>query len=630
MKKQKIGSIRARIRYLRDNIMSAGPMASLGVLFGVILLLSIVAGAVFAVTRIGPGDEPPGFVDAFWDSLNHAMLMGLYEKSWAYRLLMFGVALCGLILYFALLGVTFTSIDTKLAELRRGRSNVIERDHTIVLNWSPAIFDIIAQLVVANESRRRPRVIVLADKDKVEMEEEIKTKVPELRNTRVICRSGDPTSLDDLAIVSPYTSRSIIVVSPESDDPDAQVITSILAIVNDPRRRATPYSLVAEIRQPENARLARIVGGSELRVVLADDLLARIFVHSSRQTGLSLVYSTLLDFEGCEIYTAEQPQLVGKSFDFAVMAYAACTPIGLCDVEGRVRLNPPGATVIGEREKIVIIAEDDSTIHADSSKATINIDGLREPKPAPIAPERFLLVGWNRRGRTIAHELSRFVAPGSLLTIAANTPDIEHQVGALALPSENLAVDLRLIDATNRTELDSLDVPSYDHVLVLGYSDLLPPQQTDARTVIALLHLRRIIEESGRRISIVSEMVDNRNRALAEVARVDDFVVGNHLVSRMLAQVAENESITQIFDDLLDEAGSELYIRPITDYITANGPVNFYTVAEAARRRGEVAIGYRRVRNDSKEPFDGIVVNPVKSEALQYEAGDRIIVLAEN
>ena len=56
----------------------------------------------------------------------------------------------------------------------------------------------------------------------------------------------------------------------------------------------------------------------------------------------------------------------------------------------------------------------------------------------------------------------------------------------------------------------------YDHVLVLGYSDLLPAQPADTRTLVALLHLRKIAEHAGRKISVVSEMIDVRNRELAE------------------------------------------------------------------------------------------------------------------
>ncbi len=106
---------------------------------------------------------------------------------------------------------------------------------------------------------------------------------------------------------------------------------------------------------------------------------------------------------------------------------------------------------------------------------------------------------------------------------------------------------------------------------------------------------------SGKHISVVSEMIDVRNRELAEVTRADDFVVSNKLVSLMLAQASENEYLSAIFDDLLDEKGSEIYMRPAADYVTTDQPVTFYTVAEAARRRGEVAIGYRRMRKDQPD-----------------------------
>ena len=116
---------------------------------------------------------------------------------------------------------------------------------------------------------------------------------------------------------------------------------------------------------------------------------------------------------------------------------------------------------------------------------------------------------------------------------------------------------------------------------------------------------------------------------LAEVTRADDFVVSNKLVSLMLAQASENEYLSAIFDDLLDEKGSEIYMRPAADYVTTDKPVTFYTVAEA-QRRGEVAIGYRRIRKDEADSrgLAGVVVNPVKSVAVTYEPVDRVIVLA--
>ena len=58
--------------------------------------------------------------------------------------------------------------------------------------------------------------------------------------------------------------------------------------------------------------------------------------------------------------------------------------------------------------------------------------------------------------------------------------------------------------------------------------------------------------------------------------------------------------------------------------------MNFYTVVEACRQRGEVAIGYvrRREGRADKRNMGGVVVNPKKTEALLYAHGDRFIVLA--
>ena len=82
------------------------------------------------------------------------------------------LTLAGLFIVSALIGVIATGIDTKLADLRRGRSLVLEKDHTVILGWSDSIFTIISELTIANESRRKPVVVVLADRDKVEMEDE--------------------------------------------------------------------------------------------------------------------------------------------------------------------------------------------------------------------------------------------------------------------------------------------------------------------------------------------------------------------------------------------------------------------------------------------------------------------------
>ena len=119
--------------------------------------------------------------------------------------------------------------------------------------------------------------------------------------------------------------------------------------------------------------------------------------------------------------------------------------------------------------------------------------------------------------------------------------------------------------------------------------------------------------------------------ALAEVARADDFIVSDRLVSLMIAQVAENKHLNAVFGDLLDPEGSEIYLKPAGDYVQLGQAVPFAAVIEAARRRGEIAFGYRIAahRRGCLGAY-GVSVNPAKTATVTFAAADRIVVLAED
>jgi hypothetical protein len=98
-----------------------------------------------------------------------------------------------------------------------------------------------------------------------------------------------------------------------------------------------------------------------------------------------------------------------------------------------------------------------------------------------------------------------------------------------------------------------------------------------------------------------------------------------------MAQISENKQLAAVFTDLFDPEGCELYLKPAGDYVELGQPLNFYTVVEAARRRGETAIGYRlrALSNDAAQAY-GVRVNPPKSKSVTFSAEDRIILLAES
>ncbi|HKV06999.1 MAG TPA: NAD-binding protein, partial [Thermoanaerobaculia bacterium] len=577
--------------------------------------------------------DQPGFIEAMWLSLMRTLDSGTMggDEGWGFRVAMLFVTLGGIFIVSSLIGVINSGLEAKLDELRKGRSFVIESDHTLILGWSPKIFTVLSELVLANENRRKPRVVVLAEKDKIEMEDEIRDNVGDTKNTRIICRTGTPLDLSDLEIVNPHQARSIVILAPESEEPDSEVIKSILALTNNPHRRPEPYHIVAEIADLRNLEVARMVGKEEAQLIATGDLISRIIVQTSRQSGLSVVYTELLDFGGDEIYFHEEPSLAGRTFGEALLAYETSTLMGLRFRDGRVALLPPMDTKIEAGDKVIAVSEDDDTIKL-SGRTSVEIDeaAIQGTNRTEKRPERTLLVGWNERGATIIHELDQYVAPGSELVLVASIDGIEQRVARDA-EVRNQKLTVQEADTTDRRVLDALNVSSFDQVIILCYSDELDIQEADARTLITLLHLRDMAEKGGHDFRIVTEMLDVRNRELAEVTQADDFIVSNKLISLMLAQVSENKELSAVFADLFDPEGAEVYLKPAQDYVALGRPVNFYTVVEAARRRGEVAIGYRReaLAKNAAEAY-GVSVNPDKSAKVTFAAGDRIVLLAED
>ena len=191
-----------KYRYWFDNLMSKGPAAMMSLLAVISLLVVLIAGICLSLFRIAPQNETSfSFVEGAWRSLMRTLDPGTMggDTGWPFRIVALIATLGGIFIVSTLIGVLSNAIDDKLEVLRKGRSFVIEKNHTLILGWSTKIFTIISELVIANENQKKPRIVILADKDKVEMEDEIRSKVPQLRNTKVICRSGCPNALRSAA-----------------------------------------------------------------------------------------------------------------------------------------------------------------------------------------------------------------------------------------------------------------------------------------------------------------------------------------------------------------------------------------------------------------------------------------------
>src|SRR3954447_4215735 len=177
-----------RLQYRFDNTMSRGTPALVAWLAFATLVLVLAFTAVVLIGGLAPDDNKHGFIGQAFNTVLHALDPGTVAGDtgkWPFLLTMFLLTIGGLFIVSALIGVIATGLDNKIQDLRKGRSFVIESDHTLILGWSESVFTILSELRAANESERDPVVVIMSELDRVEMEDLIRAKVGHMGKTRV-------------------------------------------------------------------------------------------------------------------------------------------------------------------------------------------------------------------------------------------------------------------------------------------------------------------------------------------------------------------------------------------------------------------------------------------------------------
>lgn len=525
---------------------------------------------------------------------------------------------------------------------------MLEERHTLLLGWSDKLLPILRQLALANESAGGGVVVVLAERDKEEMDAEIAEYMPrhEALGTKVVCRCGSPALTSDLMRVSASRARATIVLSDGSGaDADADAVDArtlrVLLSLSHMRDHGAGLAghMVAEACDIDNEPLMRLVGGAKLATVVSHDVTGRIMLQCALQQGLAFVFEDLLGFDGAEFYSRQWPQLTGSSFGDVALMFPDAIPCGIIAAGGEVILNPPDEYLLLENDALLVIAEDDDS-YAPSGKPaalTAALDGA-PPPPEPRGAERVLFVGWRRDLDDLILALDAIAGAGSELWLFCAAP-VEDRLAALAAGGLDVASGLKRLtlhhvvgDPVSRRDLEKLPLEKFDAALILaefgaagsggagGVGDDTAASSSasaaDSKTLTTLLLIRDIQsrrlaaqqplpsdarrsmswvsdmhQTAVKRCAVIAEILDTRTRNLVSETGLCDFVMSNELISNALAMVAEDLSVHNVLQELFNADGEELRVCRAAAYVAPGERLSFWDVAARARARREVLIG---------------------------------------
>lgn len=613
-----------KLQYRFDNLLARGTWMIVVWLLAVTLALAALAAFVFSLFHLHtPTGRSTSFAESFWQSLLRIIDTGTMagDEAWPLRFVALFVTLSGLFLASALIGLIVSGIYRRLTLLRRGRSTVIEDGHLLVLGWSPLILTIVQELLLGESERGGGCVVVLAQRDKQLMEDEIRASVPDVGRNRIVCRTGDPSSPADLAIARPTSARSVVIVSDDSAH-DAAVVKTVLAVLNAAGDGTDPPPMVVEVTNAATAEYLEVACGPIVHPVRSDEVISSVMAQTCRQPGLSTVLYDLLNFDGDELHMASVPELVGHTFGDALLSFERASIVGRRRADGRIDLVPPMGTRFEPGDEVVAIAETDRDI---VFTGRVTASPRREDAPAhrPALPHRVLVVGWNRLGRLMMETFGRALAPGSVVSIVYDA-DLADPRLCSCTPMDHVTVEFKPLEEGARSLPDLVRDAAPDRVFVLGYRELLESSDADAHTLLSLLVVDRAFAALDNRPLVVAELVHLRDLELASMTQADDFVVTDILSGLLMAQVAERPELDAVFHDLLGADGPTIELHELGWY-GAFSPATFGDIVDRVSAEGDLAIGYRRRSTPSESP---VVLNPAKSAPVALEAEDEVIVLA--
>ncbi|MFC8225017.1 NAD-binding lipoprotein [Streptomyces sp. NPDC057287] len=621
--------LRSRARYRFDRTLAR----STGTLMGwlVITCLAVVVPVSTLLVWTDPGSPPSlsGRLAAAWRTSAETLRLGAATGTPLRLVLSAVLGLLALLCVSTLVGVITTGLAERMAELSRGRSTVLEQGHVVVLGWSDQVTTVVSELVAAQAPRRPRAIVLLADRDKLEMERVLAARVPLAVRARIICRSGPASDPDVLALVSPRTASTVLVLPSAEPAADAEVLRVLLALGAVLGEGTDGPPVLAAVRDDRYRAPARLAAGPRGTVLETDTVTARLIAQCVGRPGLSLVLHDLLDFAGDEFHLADATAFPHEPFGTTLLGHPDSCVVGMLTPDGRTLLNPPADTVVEPGSRLIMLALDDDSTRADDCGHLVDPSVIVSAPSEPDGPTRLLLLGWNRRAPLVVDQLRRTARPGSVLEIVTDSavpgprgpqpesgfptwPDVRFRSAPLSRPETMLGLDLG----------------PYDGLVVLGPDRGDGPDHPDDWTLVTLLALRLLEARTGREVPVVTELTDDRNRPLAPVNTGSDVIVSGKLTGLLMAQIAQNRHLAPVFDELFSADGSSICLRSAGSYVRPGADTTFATVVAAARDRGECAIGYRRHDGSGGLTNRGVRLNPPKEERRVWSAEDHVVVVA--
>ena len=564
------------------------------------------------------------------------------------------IVICMITFTGALIGYA-TNVVSNLIENANANSIKLRiSGHVAVLGWNTRASEIINDLLYCRE---RQKVVVLSDGDREEILEEINERLEDTlerendaleesvrqlpwlkkkiwmfrhklrNNVDVIVREGDVFSAVHLNNIQLDKAKSIIILGKdmrsaihegassdeETEKGDSRTVKTLIQVVDITSNilSADNQKVVVEIENEWTGDLVDKIIRAKLnldkcRVVpfRVHTVMGQLLSQFSLMPELNKVYSSLFSNKGTSFFARSQVR-PENSIDFAetyLNTHRRALPLLFIRDE------------MTREDFFYYMADSDRDIDIASDKAegtcplTLNRDYW-------LPEKHVLILGSNSKISNVMDGYANFCTEWTnaehpqIVHITAVDEEEKFQKAAYyrEYPFVEECIPARIIERDRIAGIIRDFVyahPDNSSILILS-DDTVPDEDIDAKMMTFLIYAKDVINRArvnkrnvNFNVDIIAEVLDPRHVELVRSYDVDNVVISNRYISKMVTQISEDFARYNLYADIMDYDdmetavydGIEIYIKKAGEYFSELPPKNtpvdtvIRSVYEASRR----------------------------------------------
>ncbi len=491
---------------------------------------------------------------ALWESgITWMLEPGFYDPSLSdgIRILSIVVIITSMITFTGgIIGYVANVFSSIIDDARKGKGKLNLYEHILILNYNSKALELISDY---QHDDLTTLVVVLSDQDKSFVENQISRKLKENHQKKsklkVIVRQGEVFSKTDLSDVCIKESKAIIILSNEDgsvqelDTYDTHVMKTLMLVSKMDLK--SEQTIIVEVKQQETACLIKEYIAKQQHMedqilpIFSDELMGRLIAQTLLMPALNKVYHEVFSFDGAEFYHTDQM----NAFDFIKTHHKAIPIYVYKDI------------------LYVLAANHEDVLAMNFDRNLIERDLVINPR-YHIEEQQLVIFGKNQKLPFILDSLNLFQK------------------------EDQIKINVTLIDSNDRLTIEAhvKEIKKIDTILILS-EEFLEPKAYDSKVLVTLLTIQDLA--SKHQAEVIIELLDPRHYDIAQSYRIDNTIVSNEYISRMMTQLSKNRELYHLYLDLLTfdpedskEETYELYTYKADHFFEMKFPIYFSSPAE--------------------------------------------------